>query len=169
MWTLLRSTLCWEKYQQETSKNMGVVGVPISWGSGPTSFPALVCTYMPPQQPGQPAKLVSAYVYKSDAEALLAAMPAPPKAAPVATVTEIAPVAKPVDTSQQDNCNRYTAAHLLAIIKDLKSVNITTEERYEQSLMYFLRLVDEVTTERRDAVMATLDKTERNIIDRLLP
>ena len=87
MWTLLRTVKCWEAYQKETATTLGVLGLPIEWGKGPKEYPALVSTYMPPTLPGQPPRLVSAYVFRGDAEILLKAAgvdPAVPVAQPVA-------------------------------------------------------------------------------------
>ncbi len=168
MWTILRGVMCWEKYQQETAKTLGIVGTPVAWGNGPKEFPALVTTYMPPSQAGQPPKLVSAYVQVADCEALLAVagikVVRPDGNKTVATAEKATPAAV---TPTQGNFNRWVAAYLLALTRELREVGALKPEPFEQSLMESLSLVDEATTEKNDEYLKTMDQTDRRIIDRL--
>ena len=168
MWTLLRTVKCWESYQKETATTLGVLGLPISWGTGPTEYPALVCTYMPPPQAGQPPKLVSAYVFRGDAETLLRACGTEPAKVPMAVPVPAATVRHP-DQPQQGDFNRWVTAYLLAMARELREVGALKPAPFEQSLLEALSLVDEVATEKKDAIMAQLDKTDKAILDRLGP
>lgn len=172
MWTVLKSIKCWERYQNETAQSLGVAGLPVAWGTGPKEYPALVCTYMPPIQSGQPPKLVSAYVFRGDAETLL-------KACGVETGAAV-PVARPVppmpqvtvrhpDQPQQGDFNRWVTAYLLAMTRELREVGALKATPFEQSLLESLSLVDEVATEKKDEIMAKLDKIDKAILDRLGP
>jgi hypothetical protein len=167
MWTILRSIKCWEKYQQETAQSMGVQGMPIAWGNGPKEYPALVCTYMPPPQQGQPPKLVSAYVYLSDAEALMLA--AGVKVAKPVPVQPIGPTTQVLtsDIPHQGDFNRWVTAYLLALTREMRDVGALKADRFEQSLAQSLQLVDEVATEKKDAILSKLEKQDRDILDRL--
>ena len=165
MWSILRTVNCWERYRQQTAQQLGCVGLPISWGAGPKEFPCLVCTYMPPVPAGAPPKLVSAYVYMSDAEALIAAG----GLKVVRTVAEATPQAGETKCSQQDNFNRWVAVYLLALTRECREVGVLKPGPFEGSLNEALQLVDEAATEKRDALLAGLAPEEKAILDRLNP
>ena len=169
MWTVLKSIKCWERYQNETAQSLGVAGLPVAWGTGPKEYPALISTYMPPVQAGQPPKLVSAYVYESDAAALYAAMGA--KVSPPVTAKSVGPSAQILtsDIPHQGNFNRWVTAYLLALTRELREIKALKPALFEQSLMESLQLVDEVATEKKDEILASLTKEDRAILDRLGP
>lgn len=142
-WVLLKTINDWEKYKKDIIIKFGLGDLPVSWGNGPREYPCLVVTYMPANN--ITAKLVSAYVFMSDAELLLRS--------------------KIKDTSSQDNYNRWVAAYLLALVRELKELGALKDTSFERSLIEGLQLVDETTTENRDK----LDKVQTSVLDRLFP
>jgi hypothetical protein len=164
MFTLLKGIMCWEKYQKETATSAGVFGMPIAWGNGPREYPALVTTYVAPQVAGQPPKLISCYVYESDALALLAAKGG--------TKIEMKPATKDdlvKGSPSQSDFNRWVSSYLLALVRELREIGALKAESFEQSLAEALQLVDEVATEKRDQLMKNLPKDEKSLLDRLDP
>ncbi len=153
MWTLLKSIACWEKYQQDTARALGVVGMAIAWGNGPKEYPALVTTCPMSVRAGEPCRLLSAYVYMSDA----------------AVLYSTAGMRTEAGTGEgQNKFNRWVSAYLLALIRELREIKAIKAQTFEQSLMESLQLVDEVATENRDN-LAKLEKVQSDVLDRLMP
>jgi hypothetical protein len=106
MWTLLRTTPDWEAHKKEMAVAMQVPANVVAWGKGPQRFPCLVSSIIPqviPEVGKHEIKVVSAYVYEDDAEALMTA----------AGRTVRDPDAPPVPNQRQ--FNRWVAAHLLTL------------------------------------------------------
>jgi hypothetical protein len=156
MWTVLRGHADWERYQQAVAAQSGYVGTPINWGGGPKEYPCLVSTYLPPPRPGEQPRLVSAYVYESDAQALLKAAPRHPEAGGV-------------QPPGQANTNRWHTAHDLVWAKIAREVCCVKPEQFEEWLLEALELYDQARGEKRAEIMAKLDPMQRSIIDRLDP
>jgi hypothetical protein len=160
MWTRLDSAAQWEEYRRKTAKIFCVESAPIAWGHGPKEYPCLVVTTAIPNQ--NPISMISAYVYKADAEILLP---------PVAKLTEQDNTVQCVNTvgAKQEDFNRWISAVTLTVAWFLKNTGICTAEGYEKKLAESLSLVDEIVTQRNDALKASLDINDKAMLDRLLP
>lgn len=165
MWTLLKGSADWERYQQAVARESGYTGTPIAWGAGPAEYPALVSTYLPPPRPGDQPRLVSAYVYEADVEVLLKALRDMGRIVAIPAHPEVGGRQPP----SQANFNRWMTAHTLVWAKIAREVCCVKPEQYEEWLLEALGLVDEVKTEKRDAALAGQDSVRRAIIDRLEP
>lgn len=165
MWTLLCTVTDWEKHQKDTMLSLGISGLSVLWGKGPKEYPCLVSTCLPTNAIS-PLKLLSAYVFVSDARALIAAIDDEQavKKSFIGPRTEKITQALP----NQDNFNRWVSAYLLALVRELREIGAIKAELFENSLAESLQLIDEVTTEKKDAIMKGLDKIDKSIIDRLL-
>lgn len=145
MWTLLRSPADWETYRQTVAQDNNAVGTPIVWGHGPRDYPCLVITYVPPRQPNELPKMISAYTYYTDIEPLLAALSEAGRLTMPAGVAAPAPELQAADMQQrrptQDSFNRWVAALLLTHAHYLVNTGICRQEQYEDKLTEFLGLV----------------------------
>lgn len=154
MWTLLRSSLDWEKHCQEVAKSTGATGTLVNWGRGPQSYPCLVASYA-----ASPLKIVSAYVYQADAVSLLQAADQHEQHARVAS-SELPAAASNDDQvppgSRQADYNKSVSAHLLAIIHFLTETRICKREQYDAKYTEALACVDEWSAEDRDRLLAQL-------------
>ncbi len=157
MWTLLRQASDWTRYQEDTARDTNTVGVPSVWGNGPQEYPCLVAT-IKVKASGEMPSMKSAFVFRSDAEALLR----------VCTATERAPVTQRVSEGQSA-FNQWMTASWLALVKELREIKALNPDNYERSLAEAIQLVDEVMTERGDARKAQMVKMDRDMVDRLPP
>src|ERR1019366_6925504 len=128
-------------------------GAAVNWGHGPQVYPCLVCTstlLVPANTPSfsmsyVSPRLLSAYVYPDDAAMLLHE-----------TVVEPLHCSTPDkgisadSTEQQSNYNDMVTAYLLALVRELREIGALKADRFEQSLMESLALVDAITAEKRD-------------------
>jgi len=163
MWTLLRNSVDWERYCQQMGQQIGAVGTLTQWGSGPKEYPALVCSYQ-----ASPLKVVSAYVYETDARILIQALGTPlndnvPVAAPA-----VQAAASP-NNPKQGEFNKWAAAHFLTVAHFLIETGICTKQAFEQKLTEALSLVDEVTAEKRDALLAEFTPMAKDMLGWLDP
>jgi len=163
MWTILKNITDWTQYQGTAARQLHLVGVQIEWGKGPKEFPCLVTTYCPDPAPGKQPTLISAYVYQSDAEALL-------KAAGVTTAppsTERAALPPGVVDAKQAQFNRWVSAHLLALVQQLVDrKEVFSRKDYEESLDEGL---DAVRHWGNAAARKILSEDQRTLLDRLEP
>lgn len=157
MWTLLKSIEDWAAYQVDTAKRLSLGGENIAWGSGPQSYPALVCTLLPPRPAGTDPKLYSAYVYMSDAEELF-------KAAGRKVVDPDAPV-----LPNQKQFNRWVAAQQMTVAHFLVETGICKEGQYEDKLLEMITKVDEYHSDKKEELKAQLTKYETTVLDTLQP
>jgi hypothetical protein len=154
-WTMLESGADWEEHQKRITLGAGLgTGAPIAWGKGPQTYPCLVCTCV---VAGTQSKILSAYVYPDDAMMLCEETGMLKKEVVNAT------------TEQQDGFNHWVTAYLLALTRELREVGALKAEPFERSLMESLSLVDEVTAEKRDAMLAQLHPQEQTLLNRLQP
>ena len=161
MWTLLRNSVDWDRYCQQMAQQTGVTGTLVNWGQGPKEYPALVCSYQ-----ASPLKIVSAYVYETDARILIQSLGTPlndnvPVAAPAATAAD--------SNAKQGEFNKWAAAHFLTIAHFMIETGICTKDRFEQKLTEALSLVDEVQAEKRDALLAEFTSAAKDMLGRLNP
>lgn len=149
MWTLLRNAVDWDRYCQQMAQQVGSVGTLTQWGSGPKEYPVLVCSYQ-----ASPLKIVSAYVYETDARMLIQSLNTP--------LNDQVPVATPA-TNKADTCpgnttqgefNKWAAAHFIVVAHFLIETGICSRQVFEQKLTEALSLVDEVQAEKRDALLS---------------
>jgi len=133
--TLLKSEEDWSRYRQMFAEASGIVGGYMGWGDGPKSYPCLVSSYKETGEILTDFKVVSCFVYVSDALSLMRAHGA--------EITEVSKDVQAVNTvgPQQDGFNRGVACHIGAILDILRDTGIITPEKYKE---YYLRTVSEV-------------------------
>jgi len=157
MWTLLKNAADWATYQTDTARRLSLGGENIAWGSGPQSYPALVCTLLPPRPAGTDAKLYSAYVYLADAEELFKA-----------AGRKIADPDAPVPPNQKQ-FNRWVAAQQMTVAYFLVETGICKKEQYEEKLLEMIVKVDEYHSDKREELKKHLTSYETTVLDTLEP
>lgn len=155
MWTLCKVPADWQRHCEETARALNIVGTCIKWGDGPQSYPCLLASLQ--QGPG---RMVTAFVYETEARMLMAALPA--TQAFVAEQAQMAsqspetlqaqqmlqaevPGGEPIG-SQQQNFNVYVAAHLLTVAWFLVESGLCGKEGqkgFETKLAEFTAQVDQ--------------------------
>lgn len=102
MWTLCRAPADWQKHCEETARSLNIVGSLIKWGEGPQTYPCLLASLQ--QGPG---RMVTAFVYETEARMLLAALPAP-----AAQVMEQAQMAQMEAEGSGSGCQKMLQAQV---------------------------------------------------------
>lgn len=173
MWTLLKAPEDWEEHKKVVARTMMVRDELVKYGAGPKTYPALVCSLIPPKTP-DPSKhevvINSAYVYEADAEILL-------KAAGRHLRDPDAPV-----PSSQREFNLWVAAQLMTITYYLVETGICApgvargEERkkanetaYEDKLSEMRELAEQYHGERKDELRKGLAGYAATVLDTLDP
>lgn len=163
MWTLLRNSLDWERYCQNMAQQTGATGTLVNWGQGPKEYPALVCSYQ-----ASPLKIVSAYVYETDARQLIQSLGTPLNA-DVPVAEPVVPAAESSNNPKQSEFNKWAAAHFLTLAHYMIETGICTRQGFEQKLTEALSLVDEVHAEKRDELLAEFTPIAKDILGWLDP
>lgn len=158
MWTLLLNEVEWTKYLASLSDTLSLRGHTVDWGKGPKTYPCLVSSLQV-----NSGRVASAYVYEADAVRLLDSI----KVAERAHAS--APAAASTICPAQDLFNKSITAHVLALLYFVRETLYVKPEIFEGKYNEALSLVDQLSSERRDAILSTLDPTNRSVVDRLLP
>lgn len=159
MFTLLRHAEDWDQYRKQLAAQAGLSGVLINWGNGPKTYPCLVCS-----TDKGPMRMISAYVYKADAEKLLrfaansaTVVPGPAQVAPASARTLV-------------DYYRHVAAHFLTVAYFMVETGLCKPEQFESKMIEFLAKVDQWSVSKKgDATSPEVLPLERSILDRLDP
>jgi hypothetical protein len=167
MWTLLKAPADWEEHKKTVARTMMVRDELVKYGAGPKTYPALVCSLIPPKTP-DPSKhdvvVNSAYVYEADAEILLKAagrhLRDPDAAVP----------------PTQDEYNRDMAAKVLALIDRTIGVGLwggkddgVGQAAFEKAVAEKRELIDQYQTEMKAELRKTLAGYATTVLDALEP
>ena len=138
--SLLNSADDWEKYKTMYAQAAGYHAAQVAWGGGPDRYPCLVASYK--ERTGAllaAKKVLSCYVYVSDAEKLMeSAGTSPSPAEPPIDLSEVDEPRSPT----QHEYNHGMAAHMGAILQLLIDTGIITPEQYEKRYLAALSQVD---------------------------
>lgn len=159
-WTLVKNEPELVKYRQAFEQ---LPGMPRAfhgrWSPPPARYPVLVSSIPVRCLDDDGSKLLSAYVYPEDATRLLAA------AKPAA--------AKPVGPwPEQNDFNRFVAAHLMTLVSLLERNRLVTQENYERHLTANTAVVDRyiaADAAARRALMAAAQPGEESVLPGLMP
>lgn len=165
MWTTLKTPADWAAYQVDTARSLGLGSEIVSWGRGPLSYPALVCTMLPPRPAGADPVLYSAYVYMADADELYKT-----------AGRKVVEPDKPVSPTQRQ-FNRWITAMIMALVKnDIKTGLFApkggeeaNKDAFEHMLLEEIELVDEYHSAKKDELRKQLAKYETTVLDTLEP
>lgn len=149
-WSLLRDGSDWTTYQRLFVENEAKENIPLAFGNGPVSYPALVSAVQVELEAGP--LVLCAFIYPEDAQRLIEA------AAP-------APSVKPLGPSQ-DNFNRYATANLLSLVQALVDAKLLSPAAYEEAVLGNLATVDQ--WQAADAVRRA-GFAQKDLLDKLYP
>ncbi len=146
--TLLITEEDWPKYQGMYAQAGGFAANQIGWGKGPISYPCLVASFTEKGSALLSAKkVVSCYVYVSDAQKL------------VETAQAAEPRLGAVVPSQAD-FNKAVMAHLMTIIEGMVKIGMCTKDQYETWFATMLTKVDQMSMEDMETIVRTLREDE---------
>jgi hypothetical protein len=133
MFSLLKGAAEWDAYKARLSQQLkdglnfpGSRDAVIEFGRGPDNYPCLVASYYVPSE----AKMLSCYVYKDNAEMLLAATDAKP------------------DTVDLSGFAASVTANLFTIAHFLTETGICKREQYAAKYTEMLAKVDQLYAEQ---------------------
>jgi hypothetical protein len=137
----------WPKYQAMYAEAGGFAVNQIGWGSGPTSYPCLAASFT---QKGSALlgakKVVSCYVYVSDAQKLL-------EMAQMKSVT--ASQTAGVSPSQAD-FNKAMMAHVMTLIDTIVKSGLCKTEQYETWFASMLTKADQMSMEDMETIVRSI-------------
>lgn len=144
--TLLITQDDWSKYQDMYAQAAGFRSNQVGWGDGPAAYPCLVSSFT---QKGSTLlgakKIVSCYVYVSDAQKLIE----------TAHMKSAEPRLGAVVPSQA-SFNKAMMAHIMAIIDTLISTGICKTAQYESWFAKMLTKADQMDMEDMETIVRAI-------------
>jgi hypothetical protein len=138
----------WVDFKNRTEAQHGLMASQVQWGQGPAEYPCLVMPLV------QPDKVICCYVYPDDATELINAcgwlrhrVDQEQQAAPDQTVLP-----------SQDEFNRKSMAHIMAVVHLLIDTGIVDAKRYEQEYLRQFARVEQVKEEQLREVASRVTK-----------
>lgn len=146
--TLLITEEDWPKYQGMYAQAGGFAANQIGWGKGPTSYPCLVSSFTEKGSALLGAKkVVSCYVYVSDAQKLMeTAQAAEPRLGAV--------------VPSQANFNKAVMAHVMTIIDGMVKIGMCTKDQYETWFAAMLTKVDQMSMKDMETIVRSIREAE---------
>lgn len=142
----------WEKFKVDFMLKYGIEEGSVTWGetSFPSSFPCLASGTI------VDTSIVCVFVYLEDAKQLLlsAGYAVEPR-------EKVAADRKGEELTGVTTWNRHMVAFFLAVLHEIISVGVTTEERFEPLVAKMLTVVDNKHAEDLDAVKELIDREFR--------
>jgi hypothetical protein len=151
---VIRNAEEWEAYKSRAAGELtGGQGIPVAWGPGPLTYPALVASMPLPNS--MPPKIASCYVYAHEAAALLKAAGYRLAAPDGAEATKDGAVAPP----NQAQFNRWMTAMMYTLTYYAVETGLAKPDQFEEKLLEFLEMTDRQTEDQRGETLKLMLQT----------